>query len=145
MRSIRILLQVVFGLLSVLVIFVSLRAPSADYASNLGMLALFVLTFLVLGPWWPSHEHIDHWSQKWRLHLPTDDPQVAIYVANFLGAAYSLYKAWDRHTNPAMELWRFERTAYAIAGTNGVVAFWVFLALACLAYGMGVYAKARKA
>lgn len=145
MRAIRILLQAVFGILSALVIFVFLGAPNADYASNLGMLAFFVLIILVLGPWWPSREHIDHWREKWILQLPTDDPQVAIYIANFLGAAYGFYKAWDRYANPAAELWRLEKTAYALAGTKGVVAFWALLALACLAYGMDVYARTRKA
>lgn len=145
MRAFRILLQVIFGLLSALVVFVFLRAPNADYVSNLGMLAFFVLIILVLGPWWPSQENIEHWSKKWKLQLPTDDTQVAIYIANLLGAAYGFYKAWDRYTNPTTELWRFEKTAYALAGTSGVVAFWAFLALACLAYGMSVYAKTRKA
>lgn len=145
MRTFRILLQAIFGLLSALVVLVFLRAPNADYVSNLGMLAFFVLAILVLGPWWPSRENIEHWSRNSKLQLPTDDPQVAIYIANFLGAASCLYRAWERYINPATELWRFEKTAYALAGPYGVIAAWVFLALACFAYGMSVYAETRNA
>jgi len=96
-----------------------------------------------LGPWWPNQENIERWTQKWKLELPTDNPQVARYVVNFLFAAYGFYKAWETYENPTKTLWRFERTAYTIAGINGVIAFWLFLAIACLAYGTAAYGKTK--
>lgn len=145
MRALRIILQLIFGLLSTMIIFIFLRDPGGDYASNLSMLVLFILIILVLGPWWPSQDNISRWAQNSKLRLPTDDPEVAIYVVNFLGAAYSLYKAWDIYINPVKDLWGFEKTAFAIAGTNGVIASWLILAFGCLSYGVSTYVRAKKA
>ena len=142
MRTIRIFLQFIFGLLSAALV---ICFPDNDSASSLIMLSVFALIILVLGPCWPSQENLDHWTNKWKFQLPTDNPQVAIYVANYLGTALCLYKAWDSYANPTKELWRYEKTAFAIAGINGVITFWLFLAFACLAYGMAAHGKSKKA
>ncbi len=141
MRAIRILLQLVFGLLSVAVV---ICLPDNDFSSSVAMLSIFALIIVVLGPCWPSQENIDRWTEKWKFQLPTDNQQVAVYVANYLGAALCLYKAWGTYTNPTKELWRYEKTPFAIAGINGVIAFWVLLAFACLAYGIATHAKSKK-
>jgi hypothetical protein len=91
-----------------------------------------------------DQKNIGHWAEKWKYQLPTDNPQVAIYVANYLGGALCFYKAWGTYTNPTTELWRYEKTAFAIAGINGGIAFWVLLAFACLAYGIATHAKSKK-
>lgn len=143
MHAFRIVLQIIFGLLSALIIFVFMRAPNANYTSNLSMLAFIVLIILLLGPWWPNQENIERWTHKWKLQLPTDNPQVASYVVNFLCAAYGFYKAWETYEKPTKTLWRLEKTAYSIAGIHGVIAFWLFLAIACLAYGMIAYGKTK--
>lgn len=145
MRALRIILQIIFGLLSAVIVLVFLRAPGADYRSNLTMLAVFILFIVVLGPCWPSQENIDRWSEKGSFRLPTDNPDVAKYVGNYLISAYCFYHAWDVYTSPTGELWRYEKTAFAIAGSNGVVAFWIFLAFACLVYGVAAHAKSRRA
>ena len=145
MRALRILLQIICGLLSAVIVFVFLRAPGADFRSNLTMLAIFILFIVVLGPCWPSQDNMDRWSEKWNFRLPTDDPDVAKYVGNYLISAYCFDHAWDVYTNPIRELWRHEKTVFAIAGSNGVVAIWIFLALACLVYGAAAHAKSRRA
>jgi hypothetical protein len=76
MSVIRILLQIVFGLLSLVVVFFFLRGPNSNYATSLAMLAIFIAIILVLGPWWPSADK----AHKWKLNLPTDDPRVAAYL-----------------------------------------------------------------
>lgn len=144
MRVLRILLQVAFGLLAVIVGASLLSAPKGSYGPLLVFLALIVLVILVLGPWWPNEENMARWSQKQKLDLPTDDPKVARRILSFLGVAVCLFMAWAHYTNPAAELWRIEKTIHAIAGTNGVVAFWVFLAFGGLASGVSASAKARK-
>lgn len=141
MRAIRILLQFILGLFSAAVV---ITISDNDLTSSLVMLSIFVLTILVLGPFWPSQENIERWSKKWRFQLPTDDPKVAIYAVNFLGAAYGFYKAWDTHENPTRELGRYESTALAVFGINGVIAFWLFLAFACLIYGLVTHSKSKK-
>jgi energy-coupling factor transporter transmembrane protein EcfT len=141
MYAIRILLQIVFGLLSAVVV---ICLPDNDLSSSVVMLLVFALIIVLLGPCWPNQENIDRWAEKWKFQLPTDNLQVAIYVANNLGAAFCLYRVWDTYTNPTKELWRYEVTAFAIAGINGVIAFWVLLAFGCLAYGMATHAKSKK-
>ncbi|MBK8744246.1 hypothetical protein [Propionivibrio sp.] len=138
MRAIRILLQLVFGLLSTAVV---ICLPDNDFSSSVAMLLVLALIIIVLGPCWPNQENIDRWTEKWNFQLPTDNPKVAIYVANYLGTALCLYRAWHVYTDPTKELWRYEKTAFSIAGINGVIAFWVFLAFACLAHGMATHAK----
>jgi len=140
MRVLRILLQIIFVLISLITIFLS-RPLNGDYASTLVMLAIFVIIILILGPFWPSQENIDRWMKKWKFNLTTDDKQVAIYVANYLGSIFSFYHAWDTYVNPTNELWRHERTAFAVAGINGVIAFWIILGFACLAYGIATHSK----
>jgi hypothetical protein len=141
MSAIRILLQLIFALLSAVVV---ICLPDNNFSSSVAMLAVFALIIVVLGPCWPSQENIARWSKILKFTLPTNNPQVAIYVANYLCTAFCLYKAWDTFTNPTKELWRHEKTAFAIAGISGVIAFWVLLALACLAYGMATHAKSKK-
>lgn len=145
MRVLRIVFQIVFGLLSALIIFVFLRAPNADYLSNLLMLAFFIFIILLLGPWWPNEESIERWTRGWKLQLPTDNPRVALYLVNFIGSAIGFYKAWETYENPTKALWRFEKTAHSIAGTHGVIAFWLLLAIACPVYGMVAYENRGKA
>lgn len=145
MRVFRIVFQIVFGLLSALIVFVFLRAPNVDYLSNLLMLAFFVFIILLLGPWWPNEKSLERWTQGWKLQLPTDNPRVVLYLVNFIGSASGFYKAWETYANPTKTLWRFERTAHLIAGTNGVIAFWLLIAIACLVYGMVAYGNRNKA
>lgn len=142
MRAIRILLQFILGLFSAAVV---ITFSKNDPTSSLVMLSIFVLTILVLGPFWPSQENIARWTKEWKFQLPTDDPKVAIYVANLLGAAYGFYKAWDTYENPTRELWRYERTAFAVSGIKGVIAFWLLLAFACLIYVLVTHGKSKKA
>ncbi|MFO1345586.1 MAG: hypothetical protein U1E85_04735 [Rhodocyclaceae bacterium] len=141
MRAIRILLQIVFGLLSAVVL---ICLPDNDFSSSVTMLLVFALIIVFLGPCWPNQENINRWTEKWKFQLPTDNPQVAIYVANYLGAAFCLYRAWDAYANPTKELWRYEATSFAIAGINGVIAFWVLLAFGCIAYGLATHAKSER-
>jgi hypothetical protein len=49
------------------------------------------------------------------------------------------------YTNPTQELWRYEKTAYAIAGIKGVIIFWLLLAVSCLVYEMVAHEKSKKA
>jgi len=142
MSAIRIILQVVLGLFSAAIV---LCFSDNDAVSSLIMLSVFVFFILVLGPLWPSQENISRWSEKSAFRLPTDNQQVAIYVLNYLCAAFGLYKAWDTYANPTKELWRHEKTAYSIAGIKGVIAFWLLLAVACLVYGMIAHEKSKKA
>ena len=141
MRAIRIILQLIFGLLSAMIIFVFMQVPNADNNSNIAMLVFFILIVFVLGPLWPSQENTERWIEK--VQFPTDDIEVAKYVANFLGAAYGFYHVWEIYTNPTKELWRLEKTAFSIAGTNGVIIFWLVLSFACLFSGIKYYVKAR--
>jgi len=141
MSVIRILLQVTFGLLSLIVVFFFLRAPNPDYATNLPMLAIFIAIILVLGPWWPSADK----AQKWKLNLPTDDPRVAAYLlCAFLGA-YAVYRAWDRYVDPNQDFMRFEKTVAALAGPAGVVAAWIIIAVGCFGSAVTFYRKRRSA
>jgi hypothetical protein len=147
MRIIRLLLQLIFGLLSAVIVLIFLAKPNPNYVSDLSMLAFLILIIIVLGPCWPSQENLDRWSEKWKFDLPTDNPQAALYVFNVLGAIYGFYKAWNAYAIPiqAKDLWRIEKTAFTVAGVNGVIAFWLLLALACLLYGVAAYVKSRKA
>ncbi len=142
MRAIRILLQFILGLFSAAVV---ISFSKNDPTSSLVMLSIFVLTILVLGPFWPSQENIARWTKKWKFQLSTDAQKVVIYVVNLLGAAYGFYKAWDIYENPTRELGRYERTAFAVSGINGVIAFWLLLAFACLIYGLVIHGKSKKA
>ena len=54
---IRRLLQIIFGLLCCSFIFYMFKAPNQDYASDIIILALFVLIILVIGPWWPGSKN----------------------------------------------------------------------------------------
>ncbi|MFT3959848.1 hypothetical protein [Propionivibrio sp.] len=108
------------------------------------MLTVFIFFIIILGPCWPNQENIDRWAKKWNFRLPTDNPDVAKYVGNYIFSAYCFYHAWDVFTNPSAKPWRYEKIAFAIAGSNGVVAFWIFLALACLVYGAIVHARSRR-
>ena len=144
MRTLRIALQVIFGLLSAILVFVFLAAPNADYASNLSMLAVFVLIILVLGPWWPSAENIERWEKRWNFKLPTDNIEVAKYVANYLASAFGFYRAWYVYTNPTSELGRFENFPFAVAGKSGVIVFWVMIGFAGLAYGIAIHVRSRQ-
>jgi hypothetical protein len=141
MSVIRIFLQVVFGLLSLIVVFFSLRGPNPDYAANLPMLAIFIAIILVLGPWWPSADK----AQKWKLDLLTDDPRVAGYLLCAALGSYASYNAWDRYMDPTDEFMRFERSVAALAGPGGVVAAWIMIAIGCFASAVRFYRKRRSA
>jgi len=121
-----------------------LNEPDADFITDLSMLALFILIILTLGPWWPSQENIERWGENSKLNLPTDNPQVAICVINYLWSAFAFYKVWHTYTEPTKEFYKYERTVFAIAGTNGVIVFWLLLAFVALRYGMVAYRKVRK-
>jgi hypothetical protein len=138
---IRIFLQVVFGLLSFIVIFFFLRGPNPNYATNLPILAIFIAVILVLGPWWPSANK----AQKWKLNVPTDDPRVAGYLLSAVLGLYASYKAWDRYVDPNDEFIRVERTIAALAGPGGVVAAWIIIAVACFGSALQFYRKRRSA
>jgi len=138
-------LQIIFGFVLAAVLYSWWKSPNPNLEAAIGLSSTSLLIILILGPWWPSQENVDRLTQKSKLRLPTDNPQVAIYVFNFLCAAYSIYKAWDVYSNPVKELWQFEKTAFAIAGINGVIAFWLILAFGCLSHGASTYAKAKKA
>jgi len=144
MRAFRIVFQLIFGLLSAAIIFHFLITPNADYASGLTLLTLFVLVILVLGPWWPSPENILRWGENSKLRLPTDDPQVLNYVSSYIFAVWGFYEAWHMYSEPTKELWGLERTVYAIAGVNGVIAFWLLLAFAVLINGIKAHRKVKK-
>jgi hypothetical protein len=142
MGVIRIILQVILVLFLAVIAFCF---SGNNYVPLLVMLSVLVLFILVLGPLWPSPENLSRWAEKSNFRLPTDNPKVAIYVLNYLGGAFGLYKAWDTYTNPTQEFWRYEKTAYAIAGIKGVIIFWLLLAVACIVYAMVVHEKSKKA
>lgn len=139
MRVLRILLQIIFVLISLITIFLSKPVDGG----TLVMLAIFVLIILILGPCWPSQENIERWGARSKWHFPTDDPKVAIYVANYLVAGFGFYRAWVIYAHPTEKLWSKEYAVFAIGGINGVIAFWIFLAFAALAWGIAAQRKAR--
>ena len=144
MRTLRILLQIIFGLLSASIIFVLLKKPGAGLTSDLTMLSIFILFVVILGPCWPSQESIDRWGKRLNFRLPTDNPDVAKYIANYVASAYCFYHAWGVFNNPTRDLWRYEKAAFAIAGAKGVIAFWILLAFVCLIYGAAAHAKSKQ-
>jgi hypothetical protein len=91
------ILQAIFGFLSVFVVIAFVRAPNYPLAYAL---AFFMFMILVLGPLWPNQENIDRWSQKLKLRALADNPQAPGYVSNFLSPFYSLYRACDTYANP---------------------------------------------
>ena len=144
MRVVRILLQLICGLVCTLLIAMLVWAPRAEYAEILPVMAISIFFMMILGPWWPNEQNVQRIANKSKFQLPTDNFDVARYVANFLGAAYLMYEAWDRYHYPAKELWRFEKIGAAIAGTNGAIGIWLVLACLCLADGIRTYIKSKK-
>ncbi len=141
MTAVRIILLIILGLLSAAIIIgISKNNPGPDLA----MLSVLGFFMLIVGPLWPSGKIISRWAEKSTFRLPTDDPKVAIYVANFLGALYAVYMAWKTYTNPTRELWKYEKIAFSIAGTYGVIAFWLFIAVGCLMWVMITREKYKK-
>ena len=141
MLILRILLQVIFGLLSLVVGVLLLGAPNPDYAVTLPMLVLFIGIILVLGPWWPSRDK----AQKWKLNLPTDDPRIAGILLSACVAIYAFYRAWDGYMNPDHEFVRFEKTIVALLGRDGVAAAWIVIGLGCLGATIEFYRRRRNA
>ena len=111
-----------FGLLSAVVL---ICLPDNDFSSSVTMLLVFALIIVFLGPCYKPREH-QPLDRKWKFQLPTDNPQVAIYVANYLGAAFVSTERDAYATNQGTVALR--SNLFAIAGINGVIAFWVLLA-----------------
>lgn len=139
MLVLRILLQIIFGLLSLVVGVLLMRAPNPDYAGTLPMLVLFIGIILVLGPWWPSGDK----AQKWKLNLPTDDSRIAAILLSGCVAIYAFYRAWDGYMNPDHEFVRFEKTIVALLGRDGVAAAWIVIGLGCLGATIKLYRSGR--
>lgn len=138
MGLIRLLLQLVFGLLAAFAVVAYFWGSGLDRTSLLSGLAIFVFIILLLGPLWPGSK------QRSKLRLAAKNPMVNAYI-NFGGVLYGLYKLWEMHAHPDRELWFWEKRIFAIAGTPGVAAFWVAVVLACTLYGIVAYKQAHKA
>jgi hypothetical protein len=119
--------------------------PGAHFASEAGMLVFLSLFILVLGPLWPSAENIEKWHRKTKFNLPTDNPDVGLYVFCFATSLFSLSMAWHRYSDPVTNLWRMEKLASTLSGHAGIVAMWLIIAIGCLIGGIGTFRKTIRA
>ena len=133
MRALRILLQIIFGLLAAVSTLLLFNVPQQEPGTILAPLAGSIFIILLLGPAWPNKENIERWTRKWKFDLPTDNPDVAKFVGSYLFCA------------PAWELLRLEKIVFAIAGSTGVLGWWIVLAAACFVFGAVAQAKYRRA
>lgn len=145
MRALRILLQIIFGLLAAVSTLLLFNVPQQEHGTILVPLAGSIFIILLLGPAWPNKENIERWTRKWKFDLPTDNPDVAKFVGSYLFCAFCCYRAWDLYTHPAWELLRLEKIVFAIAGSTGVLGWWIVLAAACFVFGAVAQAKYRRA
>jgi len=133
------------GLIAAVALADLAKGPVANFASDAGMLVFLSVFILLLGPFWPSQKNLDKWAEKSKLNLPTDKPEVALYVFNFLAALFSLAMAWHRYADPAADFWRMERLALRLSGHAGIVAMWLIIAFGFFVGGVVTYRKAAKA
>ena len=144
MRLIRIILQIIFGLLCAVTFLMLLTAESRDYGTILVGLVIFVSIILLLGPFWPNKENSERLANKWKFNLPTDRPEIARIVGGYCFAAFFAYRAWYAYASPSIELIRFEKIIFAMGGSFGIVIWWALLAVASLSFGIAMHAKLKR-
>lgn len=144
MRLIRIILQIIFGLLCAVTLLMLLTAESRDYGAIFIGLTIFVSIIFLLGPFWPNKEYSERLTNKWKFNLPTDRPEIARIVGGYCFAAFFACRAWYVYASPSIELIRFEKIIFALGGSFGIVIWWALLAAASLSFGIAMHSKLKR-
>ena len=130
MIQLRRLLQIVFGLLVLALLFMMVNSPTTNLGSSLGLIGVCILVILVLGPWWPGPDKAWIWDWALKFDLPTDDPMIAAPFASLAIGIFSLFHAWG-HTQPNPQIHRFERLIAPFSSHEGIALAWVLIGVGC--------------
>jgi hypothetical protein len=141
MRVVRIFLQVVFGLLSGIMVLVLTTSPNPDYYTGFMLLGTFIFIILVLGPWWPTQERVRNLPVV--LDRMTGIPNATPILVNAVCAVYAVYRAWETVTHPGRDLHSFEKPIFFLLGTTGVMAAWVLIGVGCIWYGYRFFRESQ--
>ncbi len=153
MQMVRLVIQVILGFACVLLAITVWARPDGTVGVGFFLIGFFVLSILVLGPWWPGarkrkDEPVDPATEpliiigpiKLKIIAPLSAHPTFLLILSIL----PFYSAWDVYSRPRDTYRKLFKTIYESFGNEGVVVVNLVLGFVLVVAAVLVYRRTSK-